>query len=489
MKAKNDKPVSYWKFIVGKEQFTDWVAIFATTLICCLIVLRFVPFPGTITDSFGYLSCAANNQFIPFRPFGYSAFLQFVHLFSDSIYSIIISQALVYSITLTLLALAVKKYWGAPKKGLFITLEVLIALNFNAIYMLDTIMSDSLLCGMIFLILAMLMVWINEKSWISLIIYILAFFVSLHTRYSAMFIPIAVIPVLLLNGSRAMRIISSALTVAAFLVFNSQVKDGMEQSVKIRQFSTGFDGWQLANNGMHVLPYITANDGMPEDKQLTSIHNYCVDNFDELISSRTRNGKGVTAALIWDAQSPLKQMLYMDMDNRKTYYLDSWVRLGSGPYADYGKWLILHFPGKFIRYYLLPNMKSMFLPFGLEIEAGYQTIPAGKTEVTDWFDVPKDKDFEARSQGFYKHISPVLPWIELLTWIVFLTAAVLLFVKSKWSEIPAETKLCIALVLLFGFIHYGTTTFASPIAIRYWMPMHSVKLLFAWIALRQSKIL
>lgn len=487
-KANEEGVRGYWAFIIGKEQLADWLAVILTTLAGCLFITRFLPFPASLNDSFGYLKDAIDGRSFSYRPFGYPAFLQFVHIFSDSIHSVIISNALIYSIPLALLSLAVKKYWGGLKRWRFITFEIIATLSFSAIYMLNTILSDSLLCGMIFLMLAMLLVVINENSEVALAIYLLAFFVALYTRYSSMFLLFAVLPVLFFTGSRTFRIISTTLTVAVFLVFRAETRESMYESVHQKKFSSGFAGWQLSNNAFHILPYVSAEDGMPDDRPIMMIHRLCVDNFDEFIAEKTNNGKVITSAFMWDEDSPLKQILYSNIQSGEISYGKEWVRLGSGPYFDYGKWLILHFPMKFLRYYLLPNMKSIFLPRA-EVEAFYTPIPAGKEEIVQWFDFPAYKTMEQRSDWFYRNVTPLLPWVELFGWILLAAASAALFIRCRWKEILLETRLSLILIFALGFIYYGSICFASPIALRYWMPMHAVKLVFVWIALSQSKLL
>ena len=80
----------------------------------------------------------------------------------------------------------------------------------------------------------------------------------------------------------------------------------------------------------------------------------------------------------------------------------------------------------------------------------------------------------------------LLPWIELLTWLVFLASAAALFLVGKPRAMSRETRLSLLVLFLFGLVYYGTVTFASPISLRYWMPMHAVKLVFSWIAVTGS---
>ncbi|MBR0531121.1 MAG: hypothetical protein IJJ96_00795, partial [Bacteroidales bacterium] len=198
----------------------------------------------------------------------------------------------------------------------------------------------------------------------------------------------------------------------------------------------------------------------------------------------TDGGKKATASFIWINDAPLKQYhIRMMVDNDMA---TSWVKLGSGVYKDYGKWLILNYPTLFIKHYLLPNIKQVFFTTVLEMHNFGSDIPAGKEEIVQWFNVPEDKAFEARGELYSKVFNPLYPWIELMTWLIFIASAVVLLKVKKNGDLSKETKLSLWMLFLIGLIYYGTVTFASPIALRYWMPMHAVKLAFAWIAVTET---
>ena len=155
-------------------------------------------------------------------------------------------------------------------------------------------------------------------------------------------------------------------------------------------------------------------------------------------------------------------------------------------FKKYGKWLILSHPGRFIKYYLIPNTKQAFFTTRNEVVFGDENVPAGKAEVVEWFDVPEDLALTPRGQGLGNALKPVLPWIELATWLIMLASLVVMFASGKKVKFPRDTKLVLWVLFLFGVIYYGAVTFASPIALRYWMPMHAVKLVFAWIAVNET---
>lgn len=477
---------SYFRFLLGRQQWADWAVIFLSTFLGLIPVLLSYPMPNTISDSFGYLSAAFKDEFVAYRPFGYSFYLQTVYRLSSSIYSIVVSHALLYGLSVGMLLLAVKKYWPPRRRAHFLIVEAVVSLSPAAIYMLNTIMSDSLFCCLIFIMVAMAIVWLQEGSWIALCIYALVLFASMHTRYSAMFFPLAFVPVFALKGSLFRRIVSIVATVAAFLVFYLGVSAQMERLTGKRQLSTGFDGWQLANNALHILPHLDQEDlaQEPQTTEMQLLHKICVSDM-PAIREFTHDGKEITAQFLWNMKSPLKMYAHFCADkNEDMYYYDAWISLGSGLYKDYGIWLITRHPWLFVCHYLAPNTLEAFFPTKLEMIGHFSEVPAGKTELSQWFtDVPEE-GLHARNDAYGRFVRAAVPWIDLLTWLVMLASFVLLLVKKV--SLSKETKFCLLLLFLFGFIYYGTTVFASPIAARYWMPMHAIKLSFAWIAWRAS---
>ena len=489
--TKAAKPESYFRFIFRKEQILDWAVISLAVLLGCALVTATFPYPRMSSDTYGYLWAAINNYFTHLRPFGYSFFLRIVHVFSKSLYSVIVSQALVYAVSAALLLFAVKKYWPPQKKWWFIVFEFVVVFSPAAFFMLDTMLSDTIQCALLFVIIAMLLVMIHEGSWVALLLYAAALFCSFHTRYSSMYFPLAIIPILALSGKKIMRFAAVGLTVAVFAVFYVQTEHNMVKYYGLKQFSTGFDGWQLANNGLHVIPFINTEPGkikIPEDKYLTRLHQVVL-NYEmrhHKIKEYTNDGKKATASFIWVNDAPLKQYHIRMIENGDL--ATTWVKLGSGVYKKYGKWLIINYPSLFVKHYLLPNIKQVFFTTVLEMHTLGHDIPAGKAEIVNWFDVPEDREFGARGEMYSKIFNPLYPWIELLTWLIFIGSAVFLFVSRKKGHLTKETRLSLWMLFLIGFVYYGTVTFASPIALRYWMPMHAVKLSFAWIALNGIRV-
>lgn len=464
----------------------DWGLTGLCVFFGSLLVWLCCPYPATMTDSFGYLLAAMEKRFIVFRPYGYSEFLRIVHVFSHSVLAVFVAQALIYWLSLTALLRVVRKYFPPRRTLPFLLLEMLCALAPAALFMLDALMADTLYCSCLFLMCAGGIAMLRGRSLPWMLLYLLAFFVALNTRYSAMFLPLAFVPVLLFLKRKAYALSCIVLTAAVFLGFRAMMREQMREAVGVQQFSTGFDGWQLANNAMHVLPHLSDAEcrKMPADARVKELHRFSLRRCDPQILNYTRNGKRVVSSFIWKRDLPLKQYMELTMSTRPISYQEAWVKLGSGLYADYGKWLILHYPGKFLRYYLLPNLPGVFYPRDTEIVGNFTEIPAGKKEMTQWFGLPDNLVMRERSPFFRRQVLPWLPALELVTWLVFIAAGILALRRRRLYA--RETKMVLWMLFLLMFVHYGTTWFATPVVLRYWMPMHAVKLLFAWVAVRRD---
>ncbi len=471
---------SFWRFCFSREQLWDWI-VPAILCIVGYIVLRWAyPYPATSEDSFTYLRAAIDDQFSIYRPFGFSEWLRIIHAVSPSIHALFITQTLLYAFCTTLLILALKRYYPIRPTWLRWLISVLIVVSPVAFFMLNAIMSDALFGCMVILMIAMLMVIFHDGSYIALLLYFVAFTVALFTRYSGMFFAIVLLPVLCFVPHKPCRWISLVGTALICVFFYKNICNNMYNTVRLRQFSTGFDGWQLANNAMHIVPFIdTDADEQPKDKNMRNLHNAICTHFCDYICQKTDSGKVATSAFMWEKQSPLKQYMFYRMQNTHTSYPKAWAQLGGGLYADYGKWLILHHPVEFCRYFLNHNIPLVFYPRNLEMVVNYVAVPADNREVPEWYGIAPT-DMTRTVHPIYRNwLRHILPAMDLFFWIVMIGALLAMLIRWKhWSMTRAQC-LTFWMILLIGFIYCGSTAFASPIAIRNWFPLQALKLAFA----------
>jgi hypothetical protein len=91
----------------------------------------------------------------------------------------------------------------------------------------------------------------------------------------------------------------------------------------------------------------------------------------------------------------------------------------------------------------------------------------------------------AKYEVYEKKLRGGLPSIELITWLLFAGALAVMVVRRKTVLATRELWLSACLLFGFGFLFYGTTVFAAPVVIRYWLPMHALKLAFVWMAMKK----
>lgn len=245
----------------------------------------------------------------------------------------------------------------------------------------------------------------------------------------------------------------------------------MRKTTGFNQFSTGFDGWQLANNAMHVVPYIDLKPEKIKDPEMRILHQYMLTQTD-VIKERTKDGSEAVAAFMWINDLPLKQFMFSYIQQTRQGYSPSWIWLGSRNYKEYGTYIISHYPLQFARYYYLPNSKEVFYPDHHEIIGKY--YPINMKNVLEWYKIPEDTNMDAKYTLYSDYLDKPITISFLITWLIIAVAAVLSIVWRKqlvWGENERKIFCIIATV---GIIYYAATTFASPVSTRFWIPMNAV---------------
>lgn len=474
---------NYWHFAAQRSQRTTWLCTLGLCLVAYAILYLCYPYPAMISDSYGYLLGAWDGTFMVYRPMGYVHFMQLIHACSKSIQAVVCAQFLCYALSCSLLIIALRCYYPLRHSWQQHLLACCIVVCPTALYMQNSIMSDSLFGSAFYLMVAMGVVMIHQRSYRALALYLLALWTLLFTRYSAMFFPLALLPVFYFLPNKVMRWGSLIGSVLIGIYFYNNISRNMAQFLGRKQFDTGFSGWQLANNAMHVLPYVDVDRYTPDDPELAQLHNFCKHHFDDVIRAKLHNGTDASALFLWDEELPLKQFLYYTMEcNEHVPYITVWALLGSDYYARYGRWLICHYPAAFCKYYLANNIPGIFYPTHLEMLSSYETVAADKAEVVQWFDLDTHEPLTPRYPLYHRYMRHVLPLLELLTWVALVAFSLpLLLYWRRWTASRAAVLTWTLLVAL-AVIYYGTTTFASPIVIRYWMPMWGVKIALCWWA-------
>lgn len=485
MAKKNETlSISFFSFLKAKEQRLDWVILLVSCIVGYVILKICYPYPATISDSGTYVNAAMNDMFTFYRPFGYSVYLQIVHALSPSINAIFVTQILLYFLACASFSFVIKYLYAPACKVIWFALLFLFVFSPIAFYMSNAIMSDLLFAVMIYFMLSAFFYFFKTKSWIALCLFLVSLFFTLQIRYSALMFPVLFIICFFFVKSN-LRWVGIVGTLVVTLIFYNQVKSDMRETTGFNQFSTGFDGWQLANNAMHVIPYIDLPPERIVNPELGAVHSFVVAQKD-MIYDKIERGKEVSASFMWANDQPLKQFMFAYIQHTQQPYPVAWIRLGSTTYKDYGAYLITRYPGKFIQYYILPNSKRIFYVSSKEIIGKYTPIEV--KDIFQWYNIPEGTNVEAKHTLFESFVAEASASSYLVLWpVVFILGIVSFVMRKKLSWQDSSQKKIFWIVVVVGVLYYAATIFASPVSLRFWIPMNAV--IFALIYIMVNRIL
>ncbi|MDR2009044.1 MAG: hypothetical protein LBQ22_01000 [Bacteroidales bacterium] len=469
------------KFLVKKEQLIDWGIILILCVAGYILLKMFYPYPLAVSDSLGYIHAAEQDKFYFYRPFGYSYFLQIIHAISPDVHAVFIAQMIVYFLSTSIFAFTVKYFVKPKSKIVWYLMLLTLVLSPMGFRLANSILSDLLYGGIVYLLLASFLFIILRKNWFALIVFTLLLFSSLHVRYSSMAFPV-VFAALFFMVKGPVRWVGIACMFFVSALFYNQVKSFMKETTKFDQFSTGFDGWQIANNALHVVPYIDLKPEDIKDNEVRELHEFVLMHTDS-IKKATEDGKKVTAMFLWDKDLPLKMFLTKKIQETKRPYTNLWIRLGSRTFNDYGWLIVKKYPFKFMRYYLLLNAKGIVYTTNSGTIKNEEMISPSKA--TSWYNIPEDEDTSPKYPIYGNFLSKTTQILWIISWGIIVIVAVISIIQRKKIKFTPDEKKIFWSIFAFGVVYYGSVIFASPVEFRYWFAVKSVNFACLYILLNK----
>lgn len=250
----------------------------------------------------------------------------------------------------------------------------------------------------------------------------------------------------------------------------------MKATVGKRQFSSGFSGWQTANNALHVIPYIQLEAKDIPDAKLQVLHQFVLHQKEDIANAIA---KGPSASFLWSQNLPLKRYLFHIMEQNQSDYLRTWVKAGDD-FGKYGNYLISHYPFRYLRHYFLPNLWCSFYP-PVEGYANYNYREIFKEEIA-YYGMAENTDISAR-WDFMKILSPYVSLIYFVGWVFIFILLIWAFVNIKKIKFSRQERIIFWFLLAFGITYIGAVTYGSPIAARYFLPLVCVKAFVIYLLL------
>ena len=459
----------FLSFLIEKEQRIAW-AIIGGLFIAILIFLKlYYPYPQTETDSGNYILSAVTGKINGYRPYGYSAFLSFFHGLSADVRFVVTWQWFLTFVSVAFFLFSIKFIFRSLPSFGFYALCLIAIINPSAIFMDAYMMSDSLFVSLTLLFLTTCMWILYNGSWAAMIANITLLWLCMDARYIGLFYPVfsaAVIVWALFRRFKWVALAAGLLPLLMLYIYRSNTADKMKEEFGVETFSA-FGGWQKANNGVAVLPYVKVDPNQIINPQIKAIHQ-AVRQFPD---SFFKTDDIMATSFMWTRNYPGKQCLAQYIQQTHTPYMQAWAYLGTQMDA-YGDFLQSNYRAEFFQYYIVPNFKNIFKVYPI---GEYKEFNAD-ANMKGLFTTDRDK-YEYKKE-FFRPLTSARQIGDSLAWFLFflsVIAAAIMFRKLDWTM---EQKLIIALFILYIGAFCGASTIAAPINnFRYMMPIFYAQIL------------
>lgn len=427
----------------------------------------FYPNAGFIDgDSYVYLDTAFWNKGINTYMIGYSMFLRFFSVFSTSDFALVAFQYLFIELGALLLVFTLC-YFFQPVKVIKYIMLAFAVINPLFLYMANYVSSDGFFLALSFTWFSSLM-WLLQRPSHKLIFYhTILLFICFTVRYNALMYPFISLAVILFSTVRTkvkMQCIALILLlVGGFVLYNG---NKYEQLTGHWQYSP-FGGWQLANNAMYAYKYVDSAQRKPVPPQFVTLDNMIRKYFDTATNPFTHPEILLKASTVymWDPRSPLyKYRNTLFTKDSSASELKKWASMGPF-YSQYGLYIISHYPGHYLQYFIWPNAcKYYALPveFLEQYNSGEDSV---KPPAMQWFKYKNPKRI-VRLKDL--HVT-VLNYYPILTGIVNVLFLFILLCLMSLGFFRNKTPLrnAILLITIFWLANAAFTILSSSAALRF----------------------
>lgn len=451
----------YFKFIIQKPQliaFAIWSVLFTTGF---FVFLYCYPNPLTFYESRGYVDAAIANAWDFYRPFGYSKFLILIHDYSNSPVAVYIAQFIIFMFSSLFFISSIKFLYQPKRKVLFYTLMGILFFNPGIFFLSNSIMSDSLFSSLSLIWFTSTLFLLYRFNWFVAIINIIIIYFIVNLRFAGIVYPFLALATLFYKEK--INIKSLAYAVFALLITYSTYNTNVTKHYKtfgIKIFAA-FSGWQIANNAMHMIPYVDLDSNSINEEDLRTVHRF-VKAYPDSSYIKTINDNGITALFMWDNNLPLKKCMFYVGNNKYNTYKRAWVNMGP-VYNRYGQMLIKRFPMAYLQHYYLPNAYSIINcdPLFFRHHPAIEFNPV-------WFNSPEGKLQPPKYDFFENGLASQFRAINLTHWLLLLIGIILLAVNFKKVEIQLKYyKTTLIFFIIFIGFNFLFLSYASPIEMRF----------------------
>lgn len=433
-------------------------------------------------DSSGYIQSAKHFFGLGIRPQGYSSFLFLIHSISPSEKLLFLSQFVLNAFS-TLLLYFVVLYFFRPSSRIHSRLVLfLMIINPGVVYLSTWILSDSLFTSLTMLWFASAIIAVKKNNTACKIAHLFLMFFILQTRGVGLMYPIITAMFLFFSSkSTRSRLIWAAVPLLILFVNIEGMKLFNRKATGVSTFS-GFSGWTIANNAMHIIPYIDMNAEIIDDEDIKIVHQRVL----KALDTNDFHSNRLHSKFIWRTDYPLKKMLYETMEQRNFDFYTGWNYM-SVPFKKYAFHLIRGHPGEFFKHFIAPNTKMIFSPY-LGIYGANNQAKGSLTPVKTWFGL-ENNDFEKttqESQAFRQVKALIMRhWNKAIFIVSFISLLLLATMRFRIST-NARSKIILFGMIGWVLIYLALSVFAAVIYLRYLCPVYPILMLIIYIVINEK---
>ncbi|THU34742.1 hypothetical protein FAM09_22350 [Niastella caeni] len=459
---------SFKEFLFNNRRNQIILLLAAGAIIIQFAVFKYLyPYASFIhDDSFDYLKIAYYNLDIYTYPVGYPRFLRLFSVFTSSDTALVAFQYLLIQSS-ALFFLFTLFYFYNPGKTLQIILVCFMVVNPLFLHLANHISSDGLFLALS-LIWVTLLLWIIHRPSTRLILWhVLILIVAFTVRYNALIYPFITALTLWLSPFSLRKKIVSLTSIVLFCgLFVCYTSYKYKKLTGYWQYSP-FSGWQLTNNAMYAYRYVESGKRKPVPARFKVLDKMVCTYFDSTrdVNKYPHEALQANTVYMWSPGLPLYKYMNIQFKNDSTAdEMKRWASMGP-LYADYGIWLIKHYPLQFARYFLWPNANKYYAP---PIEF-FQAYNSGRDYVAPiakaWFGykshkvTTRMKNMKVTILDYYSILSGVMN-------VMFL-CSLLGFIIMNGLQSNIQFSKGIILISAVWLINLGFTIFASSAALRF----------------------
>lgn len=446
--------------LINKTQLSTNIVSLAVHIVLGIILFFSYKTPILTPDSEGYIDMANMPFRVCMRPNGYGLFLNLIgsSLGGRSVFFI---QYLLFYISNTVFINTITRLAPNSKKVYQIIFATLIITIPPTLILTTYLMSDSLFYSLTLLWISVGIMYLlnnNKLKPVYAITHILILGLLLATRGVGLIYSIISISIFIIVRTKLLyKIIFVIIAFIYIIMINSLIDLNIEKKLGIDQTS-GFSGWQLANNALCI--YSEINPERIKNQDVLETHKW----ISTLMDSCTIKTKSPSTVYLWNPNSPLrlKYNQTISLQNRK-FPTQAWYQV-SDEYEKYGKTIIFTHPYKYLRYFVMPNYKNYVNPKFSLLASNWKYKNSVIKKFSTRYNIEPSiitrnlKKFETYFKKYFNiyHLS-----ISLLGLIGFLISLIY-SVKRK------DTILLKAIYILFALyiIYIGAILALTPINVR-----------------------